>query len=123
MWPGEGVVKEECPGSPILGVGDEFHRLTPPDSRNYFYPDTEESDSPGQLVTLATLPPFQSLPPSSSPRHYFCTPSEPHLLHASPDSSARTCLASPSPPRAFAIKRARSHSGDSSGSASSTVKR
>jgi len=120
MWPGEGVVKVECPGSPVHLVNtDEFHRLTPPDSRAYFYPDTEEDCSNGTLVTLATLPPFQSLPPSSSPRPYFASPSETSLVHtASPDSSARTSsLASPSPPR---LGRKRSNSEDSCSSATST---
>ena len=120
MWPGEGVVKVECPGSPVHLVNtDEFHRLTPPDSRAYFYPDTEEDCSNGTLVTLATLPPFQSLPPSSSPRPYFASPSETSLVNtASPDSSARTSsLASPSPPR---MGRKRSNSEDSCSSATST---
>ena len=63
MWPGEGVVKVECPGSPVQLVNtEEFHRLTPPDSRAFFYPgDTEEDCSNGTLVTLATLPPSPSL--------------------------------------------------------------
>ena len=120
MWPGEGVVKVECPGSPVHLVNtEEFHRLTPPDSRAYFYPDTEEDCSNGTLVTLATLPPFQSLPPSSSPRPYFASPSETSLVHtASPDSSARTSsLASPSPPR---VSRKRNNSEDSCSSATST---
>ena len=113
-------MKVECPGSPVHLVNtDEFHRLTPPDSRAYFYPDTEEDCSNGTLVTLATLPPFQSLPPSSSPRPYFASPSETSLVHtASPDSSARTSsLASPSPPR---LGRKRSNSEDSCSSATST---
>jgi hypothetical protein len=126
MWPAEDGVKVECPGSPVqLVPNEEFHRLSPPDSQaQYYYPDHEDCTGTS-LVTLATLPPFQSLPPSASPaRSYFVSaPETLQALHASPDSSARTSLASPSPPRDYnlgRIQRKRSNSEDSSGSATST---
>ena len=128
MWPGDSLVKVECPGSPIHLVSEEeFHRLSPPDSRTYYYPTDQDQcgeSATATLVTLAALPPSLSLPPfqsmtPSSPRPYFCSPSEPSLqLHASPDSSARGCLASP--PLLCASGRKRSHSGDSCGSATSS---
>lgn len=116
------------PSSPYHATSSlpEFHRLSPPDTHTYFYPDPAHSPQLQTLVSLP-LPSFQTIPPSSPRRPLEfpsismadLTSSHLHAMTHSPDSSQQLPMSDPSPDTQDARARKRTNSGSSGSSANS----